>query len=156
GSADDPVDPRGAAAGRVVVSPVRNADRTWDDLTRGEPGFASWCADRWLGAWQPLVPITDRDGFVTTRSAWHTVAEHVLAPFRFDACSKIGLRSTPGGVGIPFVSADGADVQLRLDASGLVVDRGPETRTALTTLRAAADAAGVAVGARTGVYEPTT
>jgi hypothetical protein len=47
------------------------------------------------------------------------------------------------------------DVQLRLDESGLVTDRGAESRVPLTTLRDAADTAGVAVGARTGVYEPT-
>jgi hypothetical protein len=154
--ADDPVDPGGARGGRTVVSPVANADRTWDDLARGDPALAAWCADRWLGTWRRLAPVTDLDAFAATRRAWHTVAEHVLAPFRFRACSKIGLRYTPGGVGIPFVRADDADVQLRLDGSGLVVDRGPETRTGLTTLGAAAAAAGVPVGARTDVYEPAT
>jgi hypothetical protein len=154
--ADDPVDPGGGGRGRTVVSPVANADRTWDDLARGDPALAAWCADRWLGAWRRLMPVLDTDALGVTRRAWHTVAEHVLAPFRFRACAKIGLRSTPGGVGIPFVRVDGADVQLRLDRSGLVVDRGSETRTGLTTLRAVADAAGVSLGARTGVYEPTT
>ena len=154
--ADDPVDPGGAGAGRTVVSPVANADRTWDDLARGDRALAAWCADRWLGAWRRLAPVTDPARLAATRRAWHAVAEHVLAPFRFRACSKIGLRSTPGGVGIPFVRVDGADVQLRLDRSGLVVDRGTETRAGLTTLRAAAVAAGVPVGARTEVYEPTT
>ena len=156
--ADDPVDRGGAGDGdgRVVVSPVPNADRTWDDLARSDAALAEWCADRWLGAWRPLAPVTDLDALAVTRRSWHTVAEHVLAPFRFRACSKIGLRYTPGGVGIPFVRADDVAVQLRLDGFGLVVDRGSETRAPWTTLRAAANAAGVAVGARTGVYEPTT
>jgi hypothetical protein len=156
-AADDPVDPAGAEAGRVVVSPVRNADRTWDDLALGDATLAGWCSDRWLGAWRPLGPITDRAAFGSTRGSWHIVAEHVLSPFRFGACSKIGLRSTPGGVGIPFVVADGADTQLRVDAAGLVVDRaGAETRVPLTTLRDASVATGVPVGARTEVYEPGT
>jgi hypothetical protein len=154
--ADDPVDPGGAGDGRTVVSPVSNVERTWDDLAGSDAALAVWCADRWLGAWRPLAPVTDVDAFVVTRRSWHTVAEHVLAPFRFRACSKIGLRYTPEGVGIPFVRADGVDVQLRLEGSGLVVDRGSRTRVPWTTLRAAADGAGVAVGARTGVYEPTT
>jgi hypothetical protein len=154
--ADDPVDPGGAGDGLTMVSPVPNRDRTWDDLARSDAALAAWCADRWLGAWRPLAPVTDVDALAVTRRSWHTVAEHVLAPFRFRACSKIGLRYTPGGVGIPFVRADGVEVQLRLEGSGLVVDRGSETRVPWTTLRAAADAAGVAVGARTGVYEPTT
>jgi hypothetical protein len=154
--ADDPVDPGGAGDGLTMVSPVPNRDRTWDDLARSDAALAAWCADRWLGAWRPLAPVTDVDALAVTRRSWHTVAEHVLAPFRFRACSKIGLRYTPGGVGIPFVRADGVEVQLRLEGSGLVVNRGSETRVPWTTLRAAADAAGVAVGARTGVYEPTT
>jgi len=50
--ADDPVDPTGAAPGRVVVSPVASAGRTWDDVARGDASLAGWCADRWLGAWR--------------------------------------------------------------------------------------------------------
>jgi hypothetical protein len=153
--ADDPVDP-GGGDGRAVVSPVSNADRTWDEVARRDAALAAWCADRWLGAWRPLAPVTDRDAFAVTRRSWHTVAEHVLAPFRFRACSKIGLRHTPSGVGIPFVRVEGVDVQLRLEASGVVVEAGSPTRVPWTTLGAVADAVGVAGGARTGVYEPTT
>jgi hypothetical protein len=109
-----------------------------------------------LGAWRRLAPVADVDALLVTRRSWHVVAEHVLAPFRYRACSKIGLRSTNGGVGIPFVRWDGRDTQLRIDGGDLVVDRGPETRDPVTTLRAAAAAAGVDVGARTDVYTPTT
>lgn len=154
--ADDPVDPGGAASGRAVVSPVANADETWDHLAGRDAALAAWCADRRLGAWRRLSAVDDVDAFVATRESWHTVAEHVLAPFRFEACEKIGLRATPGGVGIPFVRTDGAEMQLRVEGSTLVVDRGGETREALTTMRDAARVAGVAVGARTEVYEPTT
>ena len=154
--ADDPVDPGAAPRTRTVVSPVANADRTWDDLARGDASLARWCADRWLGAWRPIAAVGDIDAFVATRVAWHTVAEHVLAPFRFQACGKIGLRFTPGGVGIPFVRTDGAEVQLRVDGSTLVVDGDVETREELTTMRDAARVAGIPVGARTEVYEPTT
>lgn len=154
--ADDPVDPSGASPGRAVVSPVSNGDRTWDELARDDASLAAWCADRWLGAWRPLAPVADVAAWLVTRRSWHTIAEHVLAPFRYQACSKIGMRTTSGGVGIPFVGGDGGDVQVRLDGLDLVVDRGDETRVAVTTLRAAADAVGIEVGASTGVYEPAT
>ena len=153
--ADDPVHAP-TPAGQPVVSPVRNADVTWDELARGDASLAAWCAERWLAAWRPLDAIEDRVAWEAGRTAWHRLAEHVLAPARHQTTGKIGLRFTRGGVGTPFSATPDGDRQWRLDGTELVVAGGDERRVPITTLRAAADAAGVAPGARTGVYEPTT
>jgi hypothetical protein len=154
--ADDPVARGEGDAAALVVSPVSNGDRTWDELAGRDASLAAWCADRWLGAWRSLAPVADPDALRVTRRSWHTLAEHVLAPFRYRAAQKIGLRFTTGGFGTAFVAVEGGDAQLRVDGADLVVVRARETRRAVTTLRAAADAAGTEVGAETGVYEPTT
>ncbi len=155
--ADDPVTAP-AAAGRAVVSPVPNGELTWDALTREHPELGGWCAERWLGAWRPLEPIDDPAAFAWTRHAWHALSEHVLAPVRHRACGKIGLRFTRHGVGIPYIrSTGGADEQVRIEGAELVVGQGdPERRIPITTLGAAAEPFGLAVGAGTGVYQPTT
>jgi hypothetical protein len=144
--------------GRLVVAPVSTAERSWDDLARVDPSLAEWCADRWLGAWRPLLPVASVDTFAATRQAWHTLAEHVLAPWRHRATGKIGLRYTRGGFGTPFVLDGGDHVQVRVDGADLVVDRGDDDprRVRLSDLRAALAAVGLDVGTRTGVYEPTT
>ena len=145
--ADDPVTTALAAlpAGRTVVSPLSDGDETWDRLARGDGELARWCASRWLGAWAPLAPIDDADRLGATRRAWHLVAGHVLAPARYGATGKLGLRRTRGGFGTPFFAGpDGHDRQLRVEGTELVVDRGDdEDRFALTTLGDAAHRAGV-------------
>ncbi len=156
--ADDPVTvpPRPA---RAVVSPVSNGDVTWDALAGEHPELRGWCADRWLGAWRHLDPVDDLAAFESTRRAWHTLGEHVLAPVRHRACGKIGLRFTRGGVGTPFVhGAAGVDEQVRIDGTELVVDHGGdgERRTSITTLGAAAGPLGVDPRMGTGLYEPAT
>ena len=103
--ADDPVNAP-VTGERPVVSPVPNGGLTWDELAAKEPELAEWCADRWLGAWKALDPIDDLDVFTATRRGWHAVAEHVVAPARHRANTKIGLRFTRGGFGTPFF-ADG-------------------------------------------------
>jgi hypothetical protein len=139
-----------------VVSPVSDAEMTWDQLARDDPALAAWCADRWLGAWPPLRPIADPDVFAATRAAWQTLAEHVLAPARHASNGKIGLRFTHRGFGTPFYPHEDGDRQLRVDGADLVVVTGAEHRTPITTLRAACAAAGVPTGTTTGVYTPTT
>ncbi len=97
----------------------------------------------------PLPP-----DFARTHDALHAVAEHVLAPARYRAEGRIGLRATPGGFGTPRF---GADEQLRVDGVVLVHARGPvERRTPLTTLAEAAAFAGVPLGAPSEVYTPMT
>jgi hypothetical protein len=94
---------------------------------------------------------------VATRHAWHALAEHLLAGDLHRSTGRIGLRVTPGGFGQPehFVAAQRR--RLRIDGGELVVLTGDEEdRYPLTTLQAAATAAGTVVGAPEGVYELLT
>jgi len=151
--ADDPVAPAPRSA-RTLVSPVPNADVTWDELARGTPTLQPWCAARWLGAWTRLQPVSDPDAFTATRGAWHRLAEHVLAPARYRVSGKIGLRYTRHGFGTPYL--DGPDVQLRVEDTALVVVGDEARRVPADTLRVAAAAVGLDPQADTGVYEPAT
>jgi hypothetical protein len=155
--ADDPTARAASPGAKKIVSPVTTGDITWDELTRGDPELASWCADRWLGAWRRLPPLPDRDPLRTTRVAWHGLAEHVLARARYDANGKIGLRYTRHGVGTPWFRRRGRDVQVRIEATNIVVHEDDETRSApVTTVGAAAELVGVEPGAPTDVYTPAT
>jgi hypothetical protein len=153
--ADDPVqDADGSGRPVLAPVPVAGAATSWDDLARDEPDLARWCADRWLGAWRPLVLPADRDALVSTRTSWHRLAEHVVAPARYRANGKIGLRFTRGGFGTPFF---GADEQVRVGADGVTtVVAGAATLHPVTTVGAAAAAVGIEPGAPTDVYTPTT
>ena len=151
--ADDPVAPLPRSA-RTLVSPVSNADLTWDELARTAPTLQRWCAERWLGAWPALQRIADGDAFGATRGAWHRLAEHVLAPARHRATGKIGLRYTRRGFGTPFL--DGPDRQLRVEAAVLVVVGTEERRVPADTLGVAAAAVRLDPQGATGVYEPAT
>ena len=97
----------------------------------------------------PLVTLA------ATRDDLHRVAEHVLAAARYAAAGKIGLVPSPGGFRTPTFGPDGRF--LVVDGTDLVVgnDAGIR-RTALTTIRAAAEFAGVTPGAPARVYRPTT
>ncbi len=156
--ADDPVAADDRPVGGVpVVTPVSGGDVTWDELSRGDADLARWCAERWLGGWRPL-PAPDPAELAATRQSWHALAEHVLAPARHRATGKIGLRFTRGGFGTPFFRDPGdRDLQLRVEGASIVVSRDDTIeRAPLTSVRAAADAAGVPAGAPSGVYRPTT
>jgi hypothetical protein len=150
--ADDPTDPGGIPSGSKIVSPVENADTTWDTLCLQSPELSGWCAQRWLGAWKALHPLPTEFG--TTREALHALAEHVLAPARHETNGKIGLRYTFCGFGTPFF---GNNTQLRVEAADLVVQRGDaEERSPITSVAKAAAAAGITPGAPTEIYLPTT
>jgi hypothetical protein len=152
-AADDPVAVEPRATGLALLTPVPGGDTTWDALARDEPDLRDFCADRWLGAWRPLAPVTGHT-FATTRRALHAVAEQVLAPARRRANGKIGLRFTRLGFGTPFY---GDDEQSRVEAGDLVVVRaGTARREPLTTLAAAARSVGVEPGAPGDLYEPET
>ncbi len=152
--ADDPVAAEPRQTGLPLLTPVPGGDRTWDDLAREEPDLRDWCAERWLGAWRPLRPVTDPRAFAVTRASWHTLAEQVLAPARRQANGKIGLRYTVGGVGTPFF---GDDEQVRIDGTSVAVVRaGAEHRVAITTVGDVARAAGVEAGAPADLYTPAT
>lgn len=102
--------------------------------------------------------MTHDDPFVRTRQALHEVAEHVLAGDLHRANGRIGLRRTPGGFGQPeHDDGEGRRRRLRVEGTSLVVlDGDAERWHPLTTLAAAADAAGTMVGAPAGVYAPET
>jgi len=138
--ADDPVGRGEASEGRQVVSPVGTGDLRWDDLARGNPDLAAWCAERWLGAHRRLEPAPAT--LVETRESLHRLAEQVLSKAREHANTKIALRYARAGFGTPFF---GTDAQVRVEGTELVVQEGEaERRGPITTLRAA----GELVGAR--------
>jgi hypothetical protein len=79
----------------------------------------------------------------------HRLAAHVLAPARRAATGRIGLRATPGGFGTPEF---GDGEQVRVEAASLVRKRAGEAASvAITSLRAAASFAGVALSADPGI-----
>ncbi len=90
-----------------------------------------------------------------TRAGWHRVAEHILASALYRATGKIGLVPSPGGFRTPSFGTDAR--LLAVDGTELVVgDARGTKRTPLTTIRAAAEFAGITPGAPAGVYEPAT
>lgn len=101
-----------------------------------------------------LQPIDDVDTYLATRTAWHTLAERVLAPARHAATGRIGLRYAPGGFATPTF---GAEQTVAVDGADLVITKGATTtRVPLTTLADAAAAVGTDPAVETGVYTPTT
>lgn len=155
---DDPV------AGGEVVPVERVGTRSWASLCADDPGgggdagLVGWCGERWLAGWHPLVSLPA--SFGETRSSLHALAEHVVAPARYQANGKIGLRFTKGGFGTPFFvpGTSGSDCQVRIDDGELVVCSGIATRRSpVTTLGDAARFVGLASpGAPAAVYTPTT
>jgi hypothetical protein len=97
--------------------------------------------------------------YAGTRESLHRLAEHVVAPARYHATGRIGLRQTPGGFGTPPFGA--SERVVAVDGRELVVtDRsGPAARSrraAITTVRDAARFVGVEPGAPESVYQPNT
>jgi hypothetical protein len=90
-----------------------------------------------------------------TRAGWHRVAEHILASALYAATGKIGLLPAPGGFRTPSFGTDRRF--LAVDGTELVVSGAAGAkRTALSTVRAAAEFAGVTPGAPAHVYQPAT
>jgi hypothetical protein len=150
--ADDPTDGASLPKGKPAVSPITNTELTWEQLCASEPGLTGWCTDRWLGPWPRLEPLPA--SFGETCGALHMLAEHVVAPARYQANGKIGLRYTRRGFGTPFF---GDDKQVRVEGAELIMERGEsEERAPIATIAAAAQQVGVAPGAPTDVYTPAT
>jgi hypothetical protein len=85
----------------------------------------------------------------------HRVAEHILAAALHAETGEIALMPSPGGFRTPPFGGDSRF--LAVDGTELVAGgAGSSRRTALTTLRAAAEFAGVRPGAPAGVYRPAT
>src|SRR5438874_13496900 len=71
--ADDPVNCPLDRPGCLVVSPVPNADVTWDELARDDPDLSPWCTARWLGAWRPLPAVPSAAALARTRRSLHVL-----------------------------------------------------------------------------------
>jgi hypothetical protein len=95
------------------------------------------------------------DRLAATRDGLHRVAEHVLAAARYAASGEIGLAPSPGGFRTPPFGPDGRF--LAVDGTELVAGGAAGSRrTGLTTIRAAAEFAGITPSAPARVYEPAT
>lgn len=129
--ADDPTDPSGAAG--TVVSPISDGDLTWDEYARRHPEVAEFVRRHHLSRLDE--PPTIPDSFTSTREALHQVAFYAVAPRRYRAVGKLGLRWTRGGFGTPFF---GDDVQVRVEGGALVVQEGRSVRHREVTDLAAA------------------
>jgi hypothetical protein len=91
----------------------------------------------------------------TTRAGLHQVAEHILAAALHAETGEIALMPSPGGFRTPPFGKD--RTFLAVDGTELVVGgRRDSRRTVLTTLRAAAEFAGITPGAPAEVYRPAT
>ena len=133
--ADDPTE---VATVGSTVSPVGNADTTWAEAVAADAALAEFADARWLTPGRRLSapPATLAD----TRLALHRVAAYVMSPARRRVNEKIALRWTLGGFGTPFF---GADEQLRIEGTDLVVQQGDSVRAVpLTTLNEVAAALG--------------
>ncbi|MEX2279201.1 MAG: hypothetical protein WEA76_03835 [Acidimicrobiia bacterium] len=133
--ADDPTDPSDAA---VAVTPIPGEGATWAQLAQADDAVAAYAHDHWLDGVRPLVAFAA--GFQATRDSLHQVAFFVLAPARYTATGKLGLRYTHRGFGTPFSRKEpGQDEQVRVEGGLLVHQVGETARvTNLTTLAAAA------------------
>jgi hypothetical protein len=125
-------------------------------VTRDRRMFRSARRDR--GAtWHGEGVTVDGAALARTREPLHAVAEHVLAADLYRHTGRIGLRAAPHGFGTPPFEVDGVPRRLRVEGTDLIVEHGGTVqRSALTTLAAAADAAGIEPGGPAGVYELAT
>ena len=104
---------------------------------------------------QPRCEMTLPDQFAETRQSLHALAEHVLCAARYQAIGRIGLTVVDGGFATPPFGDD--DCTVGVEGTDLVVRAGGQERRApITTLRAAGELAGVAPGAPSNLFKPTT
>jgi len=107
-----------------------------------------------------MTPVTSGAGrlparLAATRAGLHQVAEHILAAALHAETGEIALTPSPGGFRTPPFGTDARF--LAVDGTELVAGgTGSSRRTALTTLRAAAEFAGITPGAPAEVYRPAT
>jgi hypothetical protein len=147
--APDPVAP-GDRRALPVLSPIGTGDLTWDSVCEEDPALGAWCRARWLAQLMPLA--APPAGYTGTRVALHQLAQHVVAPWRYAAQGRIGLRWTLGGFGTPYVRVDH---QVRVVDGWLVHQEGGRARrTELSTLGHAASWLGTPLGAPAEVYTP--
>lgn len=137
--ADDPAAVNGTAG---PVGPTSAAATSWSMMVAQKPEIAPFCREHWLiddGTF-PALP----KNYVEGRSEAHRLAYSVVAEARRLKIGKFGLRWTKGGFGTPFF---GADSQIRIEGTNVVVQTKDEISFApITTLAAAAELVGVAPG----------
>jgi hypothetical protein len=129
-------------SGPRIVGPFGPLELRWETLAVEHPSLRAFCEERWLGPYRRLEPLPAT--FAATRSALHSLAEHVISPARAKANGKIGLRFTRGGFGTPFFAAD---AQVRIEDGRLVIQQGDHaTSHPITTLAAARERLGPLAG----------
>ncbi len=80
--------------------------------------------------------------FAATRAGLHRVAEELVKPARKPQ-NEIALTQTPGGFGTPPFEYEGAQIQVRVDGTELVLERdGAERRAELESLAAGGELLG--------------
>lgn len=135
--ADDPTDPAGAAD--RVVTPIPGEGSTWADVSRRHADIEPFAAERWLIGTRPLREVPE--SYDQTRRSLHQVAYFAVAPKRYQATGKLGLRYTHNGFGTPFF---GDDEQVRVEGVSLIWQRSGEVEhVALTTVAAACEFLGL-------------
>lgn len=118
--ADDPTEPPKADE---VVTPIPGEGRTWAELAGLDAEIAQFAASHWLDGSRRLEPLPPHFGEV--RDALHQLAFFAVAPRRFAATGKLGLRYTHRGFGTPFFrGVDGAHEQVRVEGDTLVIQEG--------------------------------
>lgn len=135
--ADDPTDPTGARGS--VVTPIAGEGILWQTIVDKFPELGGYASGHWLTSPTRLPPLPAR--FAATRDSLHRVAFFALAPKRYAATGKLGLRYTHGGFGTPFF---GHDEQVRVEGRELIHQtRDGVASTVLSTLGQACDFLGI-------------
>lgn len=127
-------DPAATIGSRPVIASDGRGDQTWTEWVLRNPEHSDWVAERWLGGDRSLGPVPA--GLSTTRIDLHRLAAYVIAPTRYVANGKFGLRYTRGGFGTPFFADDR---QIRVAGDQLIDQVGSTVRT--TQITSLADAA---------------
>lgn len=103
----------------------------------------------------PLPP--EPEGLAATRQSLHRLATYVIAPVRYRATGRFGLRATPDGFGTPPFPDRGGDRRIRVAGTTLIDEVAGEARTTpITTLRAAAEWLGADIDPATAAEADTT
>ena len=137
--ADDPTALDERDPNLQVVTPTTAGDVSWDELSGRHPHLSEFASSHWLGAWPRLSALSDQH--TSTVSALGQLAFFVIAPTRFAAQEKLGLRYTHGGFGTPFY---GDDRQIRIEGHHLIVQNGPMSQgQEITTIRDAVRQVGI-------------
>lgn len=101
-----------------------------------QPEIGRFAHDHWLDGRRPLEALPA--GYDAGRRALHQVAFFVVAPARYAATGKLGLRYTRGGFGTPFFDGSEGDRQIRVEGDRIIDQTGASVRAEPITSLAAA------------------